>query len=82
MPTCSVYLDDETLSAIKDLSKQQDIPLSQVVQNALAQYLRKTGRPLARERVLETLRARNPFGKPADWEGTHRERTDADESRG
>lgn len=81
MPTCSVYLDDETLDAIKEMSEKQEISLSRIVRDALSQYLGQTVRPRARERVLERMRTLRPLGTPADWEGAHRERTNSDEDR-
>ena len=81
MPPRSIYLDDATMESIKELAKARKVPISRLVQEALAQYLKTVERPQARRRVLETLRSRRPLGGQADWAQTHRERTQADADR-
>jgi|GEM_PF-2014287 len=81
MPTFSIYLDDETINSIKNLAEARNLPVSRIVREALAGYLRLDDQTEARQRVMETLQSRRPLGPATEWTAIHLERTAADADR-
>lgn len=79
MPNISVYLNNETLEAVRAKSRAEKMPLSTIIREAIENYLDISESKKAREHVLKTLTGKKPLGK---WEDLHKERTSADAHRG
>ncbi|MBI4823154.1 MAG: hypothetical protein HY805_02845 [Nitrospirae bacterium] len=78
MPNISIYLNDETLEAVRTKSKIQKIPLSTVIREAVEQSLDISESKDARRHVLKVITEKKPLGK---WKELHKERTAADVHR-
>lgn len=80
MPAVSFYLKDKVLEGVKAKAAAEKMPVSQIISEAVEQYLHATEKREAKERLLSLLKER-PFGGMKAWKVLHKERTEADDNR-
>ncbi|MFA4835214.1 MAG: CopG family transcriptional regulator [Dehalococcoidia bacterium] len=80
MPSITLYLNDDTLNAVKSRAAGRAVAMSNIVQEAVEEYLKREEKQEAKRRVLETLKA-SSFGGIVAWEEFHRERSSEDDCR-
>lgn len=81
MPQMSLYLKEKTLESVKAKAAASKLPVSQVVRLAVEHYLMTDERKNAKGRVSRFLKGK-PLGGMKAWTELHKERTEADDSRG
>jgi hypothetical protein len=81
MPAVSFYLKERVLESVRAKAAASKIPVSQIISDAVEQYLHATEKKEAKERILNFLEEK-PFGGMKAWETLHKERTGADDCRG
>jgi predicted DNA-binding protein len=81
MPAVSLHLSQKILEVIKAKASAAKIPVSQILREAVEQYLHEEEKRKAKERVLKFFKDK-PLGGKKGWENFHRERTGADGCRG
>ena len=82
MPGVSFYLEQKALDSVRAKSKARQKPVSQIIREAVEQYLSYDEKKAAKERVLRTLTKDRPLGGLKGYKELHRERTEADADRG
>lgn len=81
MPAVSFYLKERVLESVRAKAAASNAPVSQIISEAVEQYLRAEEKKAAKERVLRFLGGK-PFGGYSGWKELHKERTAADDCRG
>lgn len=80
MPAVSFYLKERVLESVRAKAAASKAPVSQIISEAVEQYLRAEEKKAAKERVLRFL-GEKPFGGYSGWKELHKERTAADDCR-
>lgn len=81
MPAVSFYLKERVLESIRARAAASKTPISQIISEAVEQYLRAEEKKTAKKRVLSFLKEK-PLGGYEGWKELHKERTGADDCRG
>ena len=81
MPSVSCYLNQDTIEDVKTIARTSNAPVSQIIREAVENYVKIVGQRQARERVLRTLKEKKPLGSSNGWEDIHHERIVADADR-
>jgi hypothetical protein len=80
MPAVSFYLKEKVLESVRAKAAASKIPVSQIISEAVEQYLQAAEKREAKERLLHLLEEK-PFGGMKAWKELHKERTEADDCR-
>ena len=80
MPAVSFYLKQRVLEGVRAKAAATKKPVSQIISEAVEQYLQTEERLRAKERVLAALDSK-PLGGLKEWDSLHEERTSADDCR-
>lgn len=81
MPAVSFYLKERVLESVRAKAAASKMPVSQIISEAIEQYLHAKEKKEAKERILHILEEK-PFGGLKAWKELHKERTGADDCRG
>lgn len=81
MPSVSFYLKENVLESIRVKANISKRPISQLISQAVEQYLHAEEKKAAKERVIHFLEEK-PLGGYKAWQALHKERTEADDCRG
>lgn len=81
MPAVSFYLKERVLESVRAKAAAAKMPVSQIISEAVEQYLHAIEKKEAKERILNILEEK-PFGGMKAWKALHKERVGADDCRG
>lgn len=81
MPSITIDLNPSSLEALKQRAKSQQVPVPQLVQEAVAQFLEEGGQGPNRRRLLNRLVEEKPFGNQDNLDWNQQERAAADANR-
>lgn len=81
MPSITIDLNPSSLKALKQRAKSQQVPVTQLVQEAVAQFLEEGGQASDRRRLLNRIVEEKPFGNQDNLDWIQQERAAADANR-